>query len=764
MTAGGKASFTATGVDANGNKTAGDLNIVGSDVNAKQVALKAAHDVNIVSATDTEESHSRNESSSVSVGVSYGFGQGQGGFGVSASASKSKGNSDGTGATQVNSHVNGSESVSIASGNDTNVQGGVVSGGKVMADVGGNLNLASRQDTSETHAKQDSMGGGFSISQGGGSASFSASRGRADGTYANVTEQSGIRAGDGGFDINVKGNTDLKGAVIASTATPDKNQLTTGTLTWSDVKNHSEYSADSMGVSMGGTFGGTNSKPTSGQESGKNTGGISPMIPQSESGSQSGVAQAAISAGSITITNKDAQKQDVSTLNRDTTNTNTTVGKNPDLNDLLGKQADMMAAAQAAGEAVAKTVGDIADKKYQAAKDRYKAAVNDDDPVAAAAAKADMDNWDVKGDYRAALHMAGGALIAGLGGGNAVAGAVGAGVTTKLSSQLGNLAQSVASNANTGNADVNEMLGNIAANIAAGGIGLAVGGGSGAATAANVDRFNRQIHQNEQALARKLADQSHGQYTEAQVADALRLANNKALGENVASNVSVDVSKNPDGYYDGAYMQKSDGKTFVQNTNAIAKPSSDLMNYISSMTGGNYTWDTAPATSTKSLGSGQVFSTNNPLIGGGCVTAECSAGLANSGPSPMRPDYATVGSGSLSAAGSVLVNLHDGTTYLAGGVAQSDPRGVSFKPGLAGTVGWILGARDASSTNSFLYGDGNQAYISIPTPWKGNLYMALTHAYGGSTALEVGAALPGKLSFGLSPFSHSTPIIKPGSN
>ncbi|WP_155402746.1 hemagglutinin repeat-containing protein, partial [Ralstonia solanacearum] len=70
VTAGGKASFTATGVDANGNKTAGDLNIVGSDVNAKQVALKAAHDVNIVSATDTDESHSRNESSSVSVGVS----------------------------------------------------------------------------------------------------------------------------------------------------------------------------------------------------------------------------------------------------------------------------------------------------------------------------------------------------------------------------------------------------------------------------------------------------------------------------------------------------------------------------------------------------------------------------------------------------------------------------------------------------------------------------------------------------------------------
>ncbi|MFP3454474.1 hypothetical protein R0K30_23005, partial [Bacillus sp. SIMBA_154] len=34
--------------------------------------------------------------------------------------------------------------------------------------------------------------------------------------YAAVGEQSGIKAGDGGFDINVSGNTDLKGGVIAS--------------------------------------------------------------------------------------------------------------------------------------------------------------------------------------------------------------------------------------------------------------------------------------------------------------------------------------------------------------------------------------------------------------------------------------------------------------------------------------------------------------------------------------------------------------------
>ncbi|WP_156545880.1 hemagglutinin repeat-containing protein, partial [Cupriavidus sp. D384] len=197
------------------------------------------------SATDTYENHSTNKSSSGSIGVSLG----SKGWGVSASASTSKGNGDTTGTTQVNSHVKGSESVSIVSGNDTNILGGVVRGGKVTADVGGDLNLASRQDTEESHARQQSVGGGLNWSQAGGlTGSFSATKGKGDGSYANVTEQSGILAGDGGFDIKVKGNTDLKGALLASTATNDRNKLSTGTLSWSDIENKSDYSATSMGL------------------------------------------------------------------------------------------------------------------------------------------------------------------------------------------------------------------------------------------------------------------------------------------------------------------------------------------------------------------------------------------------------------------------------------------------------------------------------------------------------------------------------------
>ncbi|WP_309136579.1 hemagglutinin repeat-containing protein [Cupriavidus plantarum] len=505
--AGGTATFIATGVDADGNKTAGNLNIIGSDVSATKVGLGARGDVNIVSATDTYESHATNKSSGGSIGVSYGAQ----GFGVSVSGQMSKGNSDTVGTTQVNSHVTGSESVTIVSGNDTNILGGVVSGGKVSADIGGNLNIASRQDTEVSHAEQKSMGGGLSISQGGASGSFSASKGKADSNYANVTEQSGIRAGDDGFDINVKGNTDLKGAVIASTADEDKNKLTTGTLTWSDIENKSDYSGTSMGLTGGLTFGQKVIDKKSGQTAGYNTGGVSPFIPQSESGSQSGVSQAGIAAGTITITDQANQNQDVATLNRDLSNTNTTVGKGPDLNDVLGKQADMMAAAQAAGEAVGRTVGDIADAKRKEATDAQKAAQiaydanpSEENRATLDQAKADVEGWKEGGAYRAALHAAGGAMIAALGGGNALAGATGAGLSSLAAEQLAALGKAVADSANTGNKDLDKAIGNLAANLAAGGIGAVAGGGSGAATAANADRFNRQLHPDERRKLEQL--------------------------------------------------------------------------------------------------------------------------------------------------------------------------------------------------------------------------------------------------------------------
>lgn len=99
----------------------------------------------------------------------------------------------------------------------------------------------------------------------------------------------------------------------------------------------------------------------------------------------------------------------------------------------------------------------------------------------------------------------GGALVAGLGGGSGVAGAAGAGAASLVSGLSKDISNGVKAAVSTGSASLDEAIGNIAANIVVGGIGAVVGGGSGAATVANVDRFNRQLHQTEYDFAKKNA-------------------------------------------------------------------------------------------------------------------------------------------------------------------------------------------------------------------------------------------------------------------
>lgn len=503
--AGGTAKFVATGDKSAGQ---GNVTIQGSNVTAKDVRLEATNKVNLVGSTDADSTRSTNESKSASVGVSYGTG----GFGVSASMSRAHGDANSDAATQNNTHINAGNTATIISGGDTNIVGANVNAKKVIADIGGDLNLASVQDTSKSAAHQSSAGGGFNASMGGASASVSMQNGRASGSYAGVNEQSGIQAGAGGFDITVKGNTDLKGAYIGSTATPDRNQLTTGTLTFSDIQNHSEYDASSFGISAGGGAGnGGNNYATHGATSGKNTGGALPLY-VSESGSSDASTRSAVSAGSITITDQANQKQDVATLERDTSNLNGSVSRTPDLQQVLSNQSDLINAAQAASEVIAKQIGSYADRKRDEAERNAKGT---NDPVLKARYLQEAKDWAEGGDSRAALHVAGGALTGGLTGGGlgAAGGAVGAGVSAKIAPQLSDVAQSIKDAGPTGNANVDELLGNLASNVLAGGVGALVGGGTGALSGGSVERFNRQLHPDEK---QKLADLKKGKTAEEQ--------------------------------------------------------------------------------------------------------------------------------------------------------------------------------------------------------------------------------------------------------
>jgi filamentous hemagglutinin len=637
VNAGGTAAFVATG---NGTPRSGNVTIAGSNVNANDVILAAKNQVNVVNTTDSDSTRSTNQSSSASVGISYGTQ----GWGVDASMSKAHGDGNSDAAMQNNAHVTAANTATIISGGDTNIIGSNVNGRQVNADVGGNLNIASVQDTMTSSAHQESTGGGFSISQGGGSASFSHTNASANGSYAGVNEQAGIQAGDGGFNVNVKGNTDLKGAVIASDADASKNNLATGTLTYSDIQNSSSYSAHTGGIGGGVTAGdGGANYGTTGSTSGHNAGGPAPMLSQNDSGSDSATTRSGISAGTINVTDTAHQMQDIASLNRDTSNANGTVAKLPDVNNLLDRQGDMMAAASAAGEAVSRRIGDYADAQAKAT----------GDPA-----------WAEGGAYRAEMQTAGAALVTGLAGGNAIGGAAGAGIASIEAGKLDKLSGAIAGSNPTGNADMNEALGNIIANAIATGAGAAVGGNAGAFEGYNVDRFNRQAD----------ADGKPGKQ------------------KDLVSQACPPGAQCSDAVYQAAIQAQ---------------------------------------------------------------TANSQAALINS----ISPDYATGGAGSMSASVGAAFNLADGTPYVSYGVSQSF-RPSSFAPGFTGTVGWILGVSGASGTNDFLHGDGNQFMLSMPTPLLVNAVVAVTHAYGGATALELGIASPGPISASITPWSHAAPVIK----
>ncbi|WJF95114.1 hemagglutinin repeat-containing protein [Paraburkholderia bonniea] len=502
VTAGGTAALVAKGESTPGS---GNLTIAGSNVNANDVILAAKNQVSLVNTTDTSSTRSSNESGSASVGISYGTQ----GFGVSASMSKAHGNGRSDSATQNNTHVSAASTATIISGGDTNIISSNLNGRQVSANVGGNLNMASVQDTMSSAAHQESSGGGFTLSQGGGSASVSHTSANASGNYAGVNEQAGIQAGDGGFDISVKGHTGLNGAYLAGSADASKNTLTTGTLTFSDISNTSNYKASSSGFSAGVSTGdGGANYSTHGNTSGKNTGGGTPMLSQNDSGNDSTTTRSRISAGTISVTDAASQRQDITSLNRDASNTNGTIARLPDVNNLLERQADMMAAASAAGEAVSRRIGDFAQSKYDAAKARGD--------------QAGMEAWKEGGTARAGMQAAGAAMVTGLAGGNAPGSAAGAGIASIAAGKLNEISAAIAGSNPTGSADINTALGNIVANVIATGAGAAVGGNAGAVAGGNVDRFNRQLHLEEKALAKQLADKSGGKYTQAQIEEQLR--------------------------------------------------------------------------------------------------------------------------------------------------------------------------------------------------------------------------------------------------
>ncbi|MHB1116272.1 hemagglutinin repeat-containing protein [Sideroxydans sp.] len=383
LKAGGNLNLVATGGGESSNIT-----IQGSDINAGQdISLEADNKINLLADKNVNDQVSHNSSSSSGAGVGVTVGSGGGSFGVTANGSLARGNIDGTDTTYTNTHVNAGKALKIKSGGDTNMIGATANGQQVIADIGGDLNIESLQDTSTYDTKQQSASGSATVGFGGASASLSLNQSTINGNFASVQEQSGIKAGDGGFQIKVKGNTDLKGAVIESSqAAVDagNNSLSTATLTSSDIDNASEYKAQSISVSGG-------------------TGGMSAPMALQASDKDTSTTRSGISGASVVITDEAKQKQltgkdskqTLASLNTDVTtgqDTSGAINNNLDVDQVQGAMAVTQAFVQQANTYVA----DLATKsdRLKAKGDAKQAAAKDEkDPAKQAQLQAEADSF-----------------------------------------------------------------------------------------------------------------------------------------------------------------------------------------------------------------------------------------------------------------------------------------------------------------------------------------------------------------------------------
>ncbi|TXZ76534.1 filamentous hemagglutinin N-terminal domain-containing protein [Vibrio mimicus] len=293
-----------------GNNTGNQLNIQGSELAANDTLSLAANEVNITASQDTHTSKSETQSGKISASMTvYGASSG-----INLNASFDRSQSSSSSKTHNNSQLS-ADNINIASAQDTNIKGATVNAKESLTlDVGGDLNVASVQDRHSSSNKGQGVSGGLSLSGGsdtgqltGGSSGINASNGRASSKETVVTSLTS----NGSLDINVGGNTDIKGATIAALNEVGKDSgklnLTTGSLTYADLSNTNYSQEQSLGLnsSVGVNNGELDSNNNSTSLQYKNT-----------SGYDKSKTLATIGQGNLNIGDLESS-DDTSRLNRD---------------------------------------------------------------------------------------------------------------------------------------------------------------------------------------------------------------------------------------------------------------------------------------------------------------------------------------------------------------------------------------------------------------------------------------------------------------
>ena len=320
---GALASDSTVHITARDAKDSG-INITGETVQAKNLVLDSASDINLAAGKNTVDVKNTYKSSGWSVGAGISL-TGGGLLDINASGNMARQNGDTHQESYVPTTIKAAQLAQLKAKRDTTIIGSTVSGKKVEVDTGRDLYIQSLQDVD--NFKEHSKSAGFSISSKPNfkdpTGSISASVGRIDSKWKSVTHQAGIFAGEEGYNINVGNGTTLEGAVIKSDAPKAKNKLTTKSLEMKDIQNEAEYTYSNNGI--GYNYYGSKKKleemkanDKKGYDKIYNSIGLVPNLGVGSKGKASSTTQSAISDGILTV---DGKEIDTRTININTENT-----------------------------------------------------------------------------------------------------------------------------------------------------------------------------------------------------------------------------------------------------------------------------------------------------------------------------------------------------------------------------------------------------------------------------------------------------------
>ena len=386
------------------NRDKGNIHITGSVVEAPEVNLNASNNLSIDAGTNSLVQRDTYTSSGWSVGATVSP-HGNGVIGLDANVYKGKENALETTKTHTGSVIRGNQ-VNTVSKNDTEIIGSKVIGDSVTTKVGHDLKIESLQDTNDYH--KISKNKGISVSYGmSGSArvGFDNSRGTTDSHYVSVTNQAGIYAGDGGYNVQVNNATTLTGGIIKGSTDKSKNKLSSKSLKMNDIQNEASYSAKTSGYSLSTT-----------KRSKNNPIGItgSPKMGIPVKGNSKSTTHSAISEGIIEI----AEKESLEKINHDTEQA---LNKLAPIFDKKTVEEKEILLTKISDHGY-KLIGDIAlhEQNVLIKKIEHAEEIGDKEEVAKLRKKAQM--WGEGGMYKVALHGAFGAVISDLSGYNGLKG------------------------------------------------------------------------------------------------------------------------------------------------------------------------------------------------------------------------------------------------------------------------------------------------------------------------------------------------------